>query len=84
LKDNKKVPYANAGIVIVLLRIKDSSKQIEETSRLPAERMFGAIRTGLRYVRNSPSIYGVFVRATVFAVSSSALPAYFHDYRVLH
>ena len=75
MKDNKKVPYANAGIVIVLLRIKDSSKQIEETSRLPAERMFGAIRTGLRYVRNSPSIYGVFVRATVFAVSSSALPA---------
>jgi MFS family permease len=65
-----------AGIVIVLLRIKDSStKQTEETSRLPAERMFGAMRAGLRYVRNSPSIHSVFVRATVFAISSSALPA---------
>jgi MFS family permease len=64
-----------AGIVIVLLRIKSSSKQTEETSRLPAERMFGAMRAGLRYVRNSPSIHGVFVRATAFAISSSALPA---------
>ena len=65
-----------AGIVIVLLRTKDNSgKQREEASRLPAERMFGAMRAGLRYVRNSPSIHGVFVRATAFAISSSALPA---------
>ena len=65
-----------AGIVIVLLRIKDSSsKQTEEISHLPAERMLGAMRVGLRYVRNSPSIHSVFVRATAFAISSSALPA---------
>ena len=65
-----------AGIVIVLLRTKDNSgKQREEASRLPAERMFGAMRAGLRYVRNSPSIHGVFVRATAFAISSSAIPA---------
>jgi hypothetical protein len=37
--------------------------------------MFGAMRAGLRYVRNSPSIHNVFVRATVLAISSSALPA---------
>jgi MFS family permease len=63
-----------AGIVIVLLRTKDN-KRTEDASQLPAERMFGAMRTGLRYVRNSPSIHSVFVRATVFAISSSALPA---------
>jgi MFS family permease len=63
-----------AGIVIVLLRTKDN-KQTEDASQLPAERMFGAMRAGLRYVRNSPSIHNVFVRATVFAISSSALPA---------
>jgi MFS family permease len=68
-----------AGIVLVLLRTKNmnstGSKQTEEISRLPAERMFGAIRAGLRYVRNSPSINSVVVRSTAFAVSSSALPA---------
>ena len=68
-----------AVIVIVLLRIKDINntgiKHTEEITRLPAERMFGAMRAGLRYVRNSPSIHSVFIRATAFAVSSSALPA---------
>ena len=33
------------------------------------------MRAGLRYVRNSASIHSVFVRATAFAISSSALPA---------
>jgi MFS family permease len=64
-----------AGIVIVLLRIRDNNKPSEELSQLPAERMFGAMRAGLRYVKNSPSIHSVFVRVAVFAISSSALPA---------
>jgi MFS family permease len=63
-----------AGIVIVLLRI--NTKRTEETLlQLPAERMFGAMRAGLRYVRNSRSIHWIFVRVIVFAISASALPA---------
>jgi MFS family permease len=67
-----------AGIVIVLLRTgsNNSFKRTEETLlQLPAERMFGAMRMGLRYVRNSRSIHWIFVRVIVFAISASALPA---------
>jgi MFS family permease len=63
-----------AGIVIVLLHI--NTERTEETLlQLPAERMFGAMRVGLRYVRNSRSIHWIFVRVIVFAISASALPA---------
>jgi MFS family permease len=55
-----------AGIVIVLLRIKDN-KLTEDTSQLPAERMFGAMRAGLRYVKNSPSIHSVFVSSLLIS-----------------
>jgi MFS family permease len=67
-----------AGIVIVLLRTgsNNSNKRTEDTLlQLPAERMFGAMRVGLRYVRNSRSIHWIFVRVIVFAISASALPA---------
>jgi len=67
-----------AGIVIVLLRTgsNNSNKLTEDTLlQLPAERMFGAMRVGLRYVRNSRSIHWIFVRVIVFAISASALPA---------
>ncbi len=43
--------------------------------QLPAERMFSAMRVGLRYVQNSRQIHFVFARVIVFAIFVSALPA---------
>jgi predicted MFS family arabinose efflux permease len=64
-----------AGIVIVLFRTRQKRSSQSNTPQLPAERMFEAMRAGLRYVRNSHSIHTVFVRVVVFATSASALPA---------
>src|SRR4051812_31531958 len=42
-------------------------------SVLPAERFFGAMRTGLRYVRHTPEVIAVIVRGTVFVLCASSL-----------
>jgi MFS family permease len=42
-------------------------------SVLPAERFFGAMRTGLRYVRHAPEVIAVVVRGSVFVLCSSSL-----------
>ena len=44
-------------------------------SLLPAERMMGAIRTGMRYVRHVPVLRSVLVRAGAFALFGTALLA---------
>jgi predicted MFS family arabinose efflux permease len=41
-------------------------------SELPAERVFGAIRAGLRYARHSPELRAVLVRGAAFFVFASA------------
>jgi MFS family permease len=67
-----------AGIVMVLLhttRQNRSAHATMSTQQLPAERISEAMRTGVRYVRNSRSIHLVFIRVIVFAISASALPA---------
>ena len=79
-----------AGIVAVLLSTRQrkssatggkqqigtaGAKTTVQQQPLPAERMLGAVRVGLRYVRNSPSMHFIFVRVIVFAISASALPA---------
>jgi MFS family permease len=40
---------------------------------LPAERFFGAMRKGLRYVRHAPDVRAVIVRGTTFVICASAL-----------
>src|SRR5207249_8287788 len=40
---------------------------------LPTERVVGAMRAALRYIRHSPHIHGIFVRDLSFSLFSSAL-----------
>lgn len=44
-----------------------------ERSALPAERFLAAIRTGGQFVRHSPDVHAVLVRAALFALPTSAL-----------
>ncbi len=42
-------------------------------SALPSERIFGSMRSGARYLRHSPELQAVFVRAFVFTTFASAV-----------
>jgi quinol monooxygenase YgiN len=57
------------GVIIVLYRWR---RPIEK-SNLPPEHVFGALRAGLRYVRHTPAIQSVLVRAATFILCASAL-----------
>jgi MFS family permease len=63
-----------AGIILVLYRYR-SSDSSAISSQLPAERMMGAIRAGIRYVRHTSTIHAVLARVSAFAVPISVLPA---------
>jgi MFS family permease len=56
------------GIIIVL----KSWKRQTEVSPLPGERLYGAMRAGLRYVKGSPSFQIVLIKATAFFIFASA------------
>ena len=56
---------------IVLLRWRREQK----VSTLPAERFFGAIRTGVQYVRQSPVMHAILLRMAMFFLGSQALLA---------
>jgi MFS family permease len=60
------------GVVVVLKRWR----HIPQESTLPAERLIGAMRTGLRYVRNAPRVQSVFVHTLIFSVFTCALWAF--------
>lgn len=57
------------GVLMVLFRWQRPPR----ASILPAERVLGAMRAGLRYVRHSPALHSVFLRSTAFIVFGSAL-----------
>jgi MFS family permease len=57
------------GVMLVLFRWQPTL----EASPLPAERVLGAVRTGLRYVRYAPALPAVLVRAGLFILCASAL-----------
>jgi MFS family permease len=59
------------GVLFVLARWR----RPHETSALPAERFVGAMRVGLRYVRNAPSFQAVLIRTLAFVVGGSSLLA---------
>jgi MFS family permease len=61
--------FACLGGVIALYRWQRMPRQ----SLLPAERLLGAIRAGLRYVRHAPALRAVLVRTGVFMICGSAL-----------
>jgi len=57
------------GVIIVLLRWRREHRE----SILPAERVAGAMRAGLRYVRYSPVLQAVLIRTGVFMIFASAM-----------
>ena len=57
------------GVIVVLYRWHRTPRE----SVLPAERVLGAMRAGLRYVWNAPPIQCVLVRVALFMLGASAL-----------
>jgi MFS family permease len=57
------------GVIVVLYRWRSPVK----TGALPAERFWGAIRAGVRYVRYSALLQAVVIRAALFVFCASAL-----------
>jgi quinol monooxygenase YgiN len=56
------------AVIAALLKWKRAPK----TSELPAERVLGAIRAGLRYARHSPELRAVLTRGAAFFIFASA------------
>jgi len=61
-----------SGVVAVLVRWRRTPQE----STLPAERLIGAMRTGIRYVRHAPEVQAIFVHAVFFSLFTSALWAF--------
>jgi predicted MFS family arabinose efflux permease len=57
------------GVMVILYRWKRQPNR----SALPAERVLGAMRAGVRYVSHAPALQAVLVRAGVFISCGSAL-----------
>jgi MFS family permease len=57
------------AIIIVLLRWERSAKE----NALPAERVYGAMRAGLRYVRGSPALQTLLIKSCAFFIFASGL-----------
>ncbi|MGH9750888.1 MAG: MFS transporter [Candidatus Polarisedimenticolia bacterium] len=58
-----------AGVVVVLYRWRHET----ERTALPAERLLGAMRAGLRFVRHAPELQAVLIRSLVFILFGSSL-----------
>lgn len=57
------------GVLVVIYRWRRPPR----ASALPSERVLGAVRTGVRYVRHAPALRTVLLRTGVFVVCASAL-----------
>jgi MFS family permease len=74
------VAIAGPGVVFILNAVSflatiaalKSWQRPPKTSELPAERLIGAIRAGLRYARHSPELRAVLARSMAFFVFASA------------
>lgn len=62
-----------SGVVTVLIHWK--REPIIRT--LPEERLMGAIRSGIRYVRNAPHVWAVLIHMGIFSFFASSLWAFF-------
>lgn len=60
------------GVMLVLIRWRREAPP----PTLPAERFFGALRTGARYARHSPALRTVLIRSIGFFLFASALWAF--------
>jgi len=59
------------SFIVVIAALKSWQRPPTE-SELPAERVYGAIRAGLRYARHSPQLRAVLTRGVAFFVFASA------------
>src|SRR5215204_53937 len=59
--------------IIIVLRKWSRSDHQEQNSTLPPEHITGAIRAGIRYLKHSPDVQSVLIRATAFTIFGSAL-----------
>ena len=74
------IATAGSGVVFILNAISflaviaalKSWQRPARVSELPAERLFGAVRAGLRYARHSPELGAVLTRGVAFFVFASA------------
>jgi MFS family permease len=57
------------GVIVVLYHWRRAPGK----SALPAERVLGAMRSGLRYVMHAPPIHSVLIRVSLFMLGASAL-----------
>ncbi|HET8854098.1 MAG TPA: MFS transporter [Ktedonobacteraceae bacterium] len=63
----------NAGMFLITLVFLIRWKSPRQSSALPSERVVGALRAGLRYLRHAPPLQAVLVRLAVFISCGSAL-----------
>jgi MFS family permease len=64
---------ANAASFVGVLGVLNSWHRQPHKSVLPAERVYGGIRAGVRYVRYSPVLRAVLLRSFLFGLGSSAM-----------
>lgn len=64
---------ANAASFVGVLGVLTSWRRQNQKSVLPAERVYGGVRAGVRYVRYSPVLRAVLVRSFVFGLGTSAM-----------
>ena len=57
------------GVIVVIYRWS----RVAETQTTPREHLWGAMRAGIRYVRNAPEVRAVLIRTAVFTFCASAL-----------
>jgi MFS family permease len=74
-------PYAvfffNAATFFYVIAVLVRWRPIRASTNLPRERLFGAVRRGLRYVRHSPELLATFFQTGVALFAGSCLLALF-------
>jgi MFS family permease len=63
----------NAGMFLITLVVLIRWQSLRRSSAFPSERVVGALRAGLRYLRHAPPLQAVLVRMAVFISCGSAL-----------
>jgi MFS family permease len=65
----------NAASFLGVMGILNGWRREEDYSTLPAERLLGAVKAGVRYTRYSARLTAILVRTGLFVLGASALPA---------
>jgi predicted MFS family arabinose efflux permease len=63
----------NAVSFLAVIAVLYQWERVPHSSLLPAERMLGAMRAGLRYVRYAPALRATLVRTAAFTLGGSAV-----------